>query len=128
VEVAEHRTELPGQIVVVSFAPPELLTRFERELGLGLTLLADPGRAAYAAFGFERGSVTRVWLDPRVWLRYAALFARGQRPRGAQGDTLQLGGDAVLDPSGRLAWVHRSRGPEDRPSLPALRPALTSLR
>lgn len=112
---------------MVSFAPPALLARFEQELNLGLLLLSDPDRAAYTAFGFERGSLARVWLDPRVWARYAALLARGQRPGRAQGDTLQLGGDAILDPAGRLAWVHRGRGPEDRPSLGALRAALASL-
>ncbi|MDQ4049819.1 MAG: AhpC/TSA family protein, partial [Actinomycetota bacterium] len=36
------------------------------------------------------------------------------------GDLLQLGGDAVLDAHGRLAWIHRSAGPEDRPTVEEL--------
>ena len=123
-EVAGHREELHGRIVVVTFSPPELLARFEAELGLGLPMLSDRDRALYAALGFGRGSVRRVWLDPRVWARYARLLARGERMRPAQEDTLQLGGDAVVDAEGRLVWAYRSRGPEDRPSIEALQGAL----
>jgi hypothetical protein len=124
VEVASRREELPAQIVVVTFAPPPLLARFEAELGLGLPLLTDRDRVLYAALGFGRGSVARVWLDPRVWARYARLLAGGQRVRRVREDTLQLGGDAIIDAEGRLAWVYRSRGPEDRPSIAALQRAL----
>jgi hypothetical protein len=124
--VAEHRDVLPGRIIVISFTAPQMLGRFEDELRLGLEMFADPERAAYDALGFGRGSVGRVWLHPRVWMRYARLLAGGARFRGAQGDTLQLGGDAVLDAEGRLAWIHRSTGPEDRPSVTRLRLELLS--
>jgi hypothetical protein len=126
--VARHRDELPGRIVVVTFAAPEMLARFEDELQLGLEMFADPERAAYTALGFGRGSFSRVWLHPRVWIRYARLVAGGARLRGAQGDTLQLGGDAVVDAEGRLAWIHRSTGPEDRPAVVRLRQELLSAR
>jgi hypothetical protein len=124
--VAEHRDVLPGRIIVISFTAPQMLGRFEDELRLGLEMFADPERAAYDALGFGRGSVGRVWLHPRVWMRYARLLAGGARFRGAQGDTLQLGGDAVLDANGRLAWIHRSTGPEDRPPIARLRRELVS--
>jgi len=110
--------------VCVTFAEPALLRAFERELDLdGVTLLGDPARATYAAFGFDRASWARVWLDPRVWTRYAGLIARGRRPRAPEQDTLQLGGDVLLDPEGRVVWIYRSAGPEDRPSLAELRAA-----
>ena len=104
---------------MVTFAPAPMLARFERELGLAVDYYGDPERVTYAAFGFGRGSVARVWLDPRVWRRYAGLIARGRRPRSpdAGEDTLQLGGDVLADAAGRIEWVHRSTGPEDRPSL-----------
>jgi len=124
VEVASRREELVARIVVVTFASPPLLARFVGELALGVPMLADRDRALYAALGFGRGSVTRVWLDPRVWARYARLLASGQRVRRAREDTLQLGGDAVVDADGRLAWIYRSRGPEDRPAIAVLRRAL----
>lgn len=111
---------------MVTFASPAMLARFEAELELGVPMLADRDRALYAALGLGRGSVARVWLDPRVWIRYARLLAGGGRMRRTQDDTLQLGGDAVIDADGRLAWIYRSRGPEDRPGIEALRRALAS--
>jgi len=126
VEVASRREELAAPIVVITFASPPLLARFAAELDLGLPILADRDRALYAALGFGSGSVARVWLDPRVWARYARLLARGHRMRRMQEDTLQLGGDAVVDAHGRLAWIYRSRGPDDRPAIEALRRAVAS--
>lgn len=126
VEVAEHRDALSGRIVVVSFTAPQMLAALEDELQLGLDMFADPERALYQALGFGRGSVGRVWLHPRVWIRYAGLLAGGARLRGPQGDTLQLGGDAVIDAAGRLAWIYGSAGPDDRPPVTRLRKELAS--
>ena len=47
-----------------------------------------------------------------------------RRMRRVHEDTLQLGGDAVVDADGRLAWVQRSRGPEDRPTIAVVQAAL----
>jgi len=115
--MSQHREQLTGQVACITFAEPSLLAAFQRELGLGIPLFADPGRAAYEAFGFGRGSVRRVWLHPRVWLSYARLLARGRRPRLYRQDTLQLGGDAVLDRAGVVRWIHRGAGPDDRPAV-----------
>ncbi len=104
----------------LTFAPASMLAAFEREIALDVPLYGDPQRAVYTAFGFERASVARVWLDPRVWLRYATLLARGRRLRRTEQDTLQLGGDAVFDAEGRLRWIYRSRGPADRPTMAEL--------
>jgi hypothetical protein len=124
VEVAKRRDELAARVACISFAAPPLLAAFERELKLGVPLYGDPSRAAYGAFGFERGSVARVWLDPRVWASYTSLLARGRRLHRPQEDTLQLGGDVVLDADLGVRWIYRSRGPEDRPSVDRLIAAL----
>ena len=121
----DRRRQLGVRVVVVGFARPEALERFRRALGLDeVLLLADPDRVTYAAFGFGRGSLARIWLDPRVWLRYATLLARGRRPAGASEDTLQLGGDVLVDAAGQVRWVYRSNGPEDRPSFAELEAAV----
>lgn len=115
--MSHHRQQMTGRIACITFAEPPLLAAFQRELGLDIPLFADPGRATYEAFGFERGSVRRIWLDPRVWRSYARLLARGRRTRLYRQDTLQLGGDAVLDRAGVVRWIHRSAGPDDRPDV-----------
>lgn len=114
----------------VTFAEPPLLRGLKRELErergpelLGVELYGDPERAAYRAFGFARGSIARVWLHPRVILRYGQLLGRGRRVRAPRQDTLQLGGDVLVTAAGRVAWVYASAGPEDRPSLDDLRAA-----
>jgi hypothetical protein len=119
VEVLNHREELQARVVVVSFAAPESLARYRDRFDLGgAVLLSDTERAAYAAFGFDRASRARVWLDPRVWWRYAQLLRAGRRLEKLEDDALQLGGDVLADRAGRVRWVHRSTGPEDRPSVP----------
>ncbi len=123
--MSKRRAELPGRVLVVSFAIPELLAAYERELGLDLPLYCDPERELYHALGFGRASVARAWLHPRVWGRYASLLARGRRLRRPEQDPLQLGGDAVFDAETRLRWLYSSRGPEDRPSVDELIAALS---
>jgi len=115
--VSNHSEEIAARIVCVTFAESPMLALFERELGLPVEYLGDPEREMYRAFGFGRGSVARVWLDPRVLARYARLVVSGYRPKGPEQDTLQLGGDVLADAEGRIAWIYRSRGPEDRPSV-----------
>jgi hypothetical protein len=124
VEVAEHSAQIDADIAVVTFAQPNLLCAFEEQMGLPLRIYADPQRTVYQAFGFERGSRARVWLDPRVLRRYAQLLRRGRRLQRSEQDTLQLGGDVVIDRRGCLAWIHRSEGPEDRPTVAAVAAAV----
>jgi peroxiredoxin len=124
VEVAEHSAQIDADIAVVTFSQPNLLRAFEKQMDLSLRLYADPQRTVYRAFGFERGSRARVWLDPRVLRRYAQLLRRGRRLQRSDQDTLQLGGDVVIDRRGRLAWIHRSEGPEDRPTVDAVATAV----
>ena len=124
-----HVDQLGVRVVVVAFAPPESVAGYQHRQCLDhLLVLSDPDCRAYEAFGFGRASVLRVWLDPRVWVRYLQLVPRGRRPEAAHEDTLQLGGDALIDAHGRIAWIHSSRGPEDRPSLAQIQSALSDLR
>jgi hypothetical protein len=123
--VLQHNEQLGVRVVVVAFATPESVAGYQHRQGLdGLLVLSDPDRRTYSAFGFGRGTVLRVWLDPRVWRRYAQLVRRGRRPEAAHEDTLQLGGDVLSDAAGRIAWIYRSRGPEDRPSIAEIQDGL----
>lgn len=116
-QMSEEVDRAPGRVACITFAEPAMLAAFERELKLSFPLFADPSREVYAAFGLGRGSLARIWLHPRVWVRYARLLAAGRRPAGDGGDTLQLGGNAVLDAGGRVRWIYRGEGPDDRPPV-----------
>ena len=82
--------ELGIRVVVVAFARAESLVGYQHRHRLDHVLvLSDPDRRAYEAFGLGRGSLRRVWLDPRVWLRYLQLILRGRRPEAAPEDPRQ---------------------------------------
>ena len=90
-----------------------------RGLDVDVPMLVDPARQAYEAWGMDRSSVAGIWLDPRVWLRYARLLAGGQPLLRPGGDTLQLGGDFVVDPAGIVTYA-RPQTRDDRPAVSAL--------
>lgn len=82
-------------------------------------VLVDRERAAYRAWGMRRSSVAGVWLDPRVWARYAGLVVRGERLRRLGADTLQLGGDFVVGSDGIVTYA-RPQLRDDRPPVAEL--------
>lgn len=90
-----------------------------RGLDVPFPVLVDKERRAYAAWGMRRSSVAGVWLDPRVWLRYARLLAGGHPPLRPGADTLQLGGDFVVDPAGVVTYA-RPQTRDDRPPVGVL--------
>jgi hypothetical protein len=109
-------------VVVVMFSDPAELAAYS---DLGLVALTDPDRRAYRAFGLGRGSVGRVW----GW-KAARRYGEIVRADGLAGlrrpteDTLQLGGDFVIDADGSLVYGFWSEGPDDRPTVDRLIVAL----
>ena len=94
-------------------------------LGVPFRFVADPERRLYTALGFGRGSVRRVW-GWRAARRYATLLRAGARPTRSDEDTLQLGGDVIVDADGCVLWRFAGAGPDDRPSVATLVDALRS--
>ena len=114
------------QVVVISFGSTfgaqawldEIRWIEPVEINARFTLLLDPSRAAYAAYGLEY-SLARSW-SPKVWLEYARLMLSGRKWRGIQGDSGQLGGDFIVDSRGVIRFAYRSLDPTDRPSISQL--------
>ena len=127
--MAQLRQHLPEfealntRIVVVSFGNAVQARLWLDETHAPFTLLLDPERKAYRAYGLEY-SMLRSW-GLNVWQRYAQLLFSGRKWRGIQGDSGQLGGDIIVDSNGRIRFAHRSHDPTDRPDVRAL---LTALR
>jgi len=103
-------------LFVVYDEPERVLAGLLSGLDVPFPVLVDVERDAYRAWGLRRSSVAGVWLDPRVWGRYAALLAGGERPRRLGRDTLQLGGDFVVGPDGTVTYARPQRR-DDRPSV-----------
>ncbi len=109
---------LNARVVIISFGSALGAQTWLQETGAPFTLLLDPERAAYSAYGLEH-SWTRSW-GMRVWLRYAQLLLAGRPWRGIQGDSGQLGGDFIVDTNGIIRLAYRSHDPTDRPSVSQL--------
>lgn len=103
-------------VALVTFAPRRVLRGYRNRLGLPFPVLSDEERAVYRAYGLGRGPWWRVWGWSTA-RRYATLLRRGRRLEAVRGDTLQLGGDAVVGRDGRVLYLYRSTGPADRPPV-----------
>lgn len=115
-----------ARVALVTFTRQRNLRGFRARLGLSYPVLADEDRATYRAYGLGRGPWWRVW-GVTTLARYAGLLLRGRRLRRPTEDVLQLGGDFVVGPDGRLAYVHRPKGPADRPPVDELVGAVRGL-
>ena len=117
-------------VVMVTFTEPENLAAYQQRHDLAsLSIIVDTTRASYEAYGLGRGSVRRVW-GLRMAKRYVEIF-RDQGfsvPPRATEDTLQLGGDFVVDPEGTLIYGFWGDGPDDRPSTQEILDALEGAR
>ncbi|MEK7216880.1 MAG: peroxiredoxin-like family protein, partial [Chloroflexota bacterium] len=107
------------QVVAVTFEAPDRVAHFLAAEKLPFTVLCDPERQLYAAFGLRRGRWFTI-LGVRSWLSYLRNLFRGRWPQLPATDIGQLGGDVVLGPSGEVIRVYRSSEPADRPSIAAL--------
>ncbi len=113
-----------GTALFVAFdAPGRLRESLLHGLEVPYPLLIDRERSAYRAWGLGRGSLLTIWGDPHVWRQYASELARGARLRRPGTDTLQLGGDFVVDRAGAVVYSRPQRH-DDRPPVAELVRAL----
>ena len=125
-KVLHHRERLDelGTALFVAFdAPERLQDSLLHGLEVPYPVLVDRQRSAYRAWGLRRGSLLTVWGDPGVWRRYASELAHGARLRRPGADTLQLGGDLVVDVAGTVVYSRPQRR-DDRPPVAELLRAL----
>jgi hypothetical protein len=112
--------ELDIEVVLVSFEPLERIRWYLADAPFAWPVLLDPDRHLYKAYGFERTSFRRAWLSRRTLAHYLRAALKGRLPHRPVADTLQLGGDVLIDPTGTVRFVHQSREPADRPSVQIL--------
>ncbi len=122
-QLCQHSIEfesLNTRLVVISFGLASQARAWLEETGAPFTLLLDPERAAYRAYGLEH-SLVRSW-GLKVWGQYARLMLAGRQWRGTlrEGDSGQLGGDFIVDANGIARLAYRSRDPTDRPLVSRL--------
>lgn len=119
-----------ADVVLVTFTEPDKLAAYLEHRQLSYPVVIDTDRSTYQAFGLERGSVPRVW-GLRSAKRYMEIirdhgFGVFKQFGSPTEDTLQLGGDFVIDPDGTLIYGYWSTGPDDRPGIDELLKQLPS--
>ena len=124
IAVRDHLDRLgDAAVAVITFAPIEDLAAYHRHLDLSFPVLSDPDRELYRTFQLGRGSFRAVYGVGTLAM-YARLLRRGRRYQRSTQDTRQLGGDFVIDASGRLAAAFRPPSPDTRPDIDELAAAL----
>ncbi len=113
-------------VVVVTFTKARNLKGYRRRFAEPFTVVADTELQLYAAMGFGRGSVRRVW-GLKMVKAYIPILRGGAKLEKVDEDTLQLGGNVVLDADGTLVWRYAGAGPDDRPSVDDVVEAIRSL-
>jgi len=117
----DHHDQLEAagaKVVLISFGTAEQARRWLEETGAPFSMLLDPDRAAYRAYGLER-SVWRVF-HPKVFQVYFRLMLQGRKLRSVQGDPYQLGGDFIVDSRQIVRYALPSANPADRPDVQKL--------
>ena len=111
-------------IVVVSFAEPAKLLRYQEHHDWPFTILADPNRVVYQAFALKRLSWLRVFSPATLW-QYLQLLGKGQKlHQYGDEDIYQGGGDFLVDREGNILFGHPGRNPADRPPVERLLKAI----
>jgi peroxiredoxin len=124
-EIVEGKDRIEGAglgIAVVTQGSPQAAAEFGKKHAPGLLVLSDPERAAYRAYGLERGSIFQVALNPRVFRAVSRAKKKGYRlelpPEGQ--DAMQMSGIFVINRAGRIALPYYYDDIADHPSLDIL--------
>ena len=132
-ELEEHQEEfhrLGCKVVAVHYYKMENLEKWRNYTKCQHQIIADPQRLLYKLFGVGRPPARRSQWSIRSTNLYASRHASGVDAYADTelGDALQLGGDVIVDDTGRVVFNYRSTWPPDRVSAKDLISALKQQR
>ncbi len=109
-----------AQVVLVGLGDPTKAAEFRRDLDLPFTILCDPDKAVYRAYGLTRRmNLPRELASPTGVARYAGDIARYGIALTEQ-DMFQLGGVFVIDRAGTICFTFTAMRAADFPPTSAL--------
>jgi hypothetical protein len=114
--------EADAGIVAIGMGFPEMAAHFKSELGIPFPLLVDHDKQTYRALAIGRASAWNIY-GPPVWIEGIRSIARFGN-RIPKQDPFQLGGAAVVDKSGEVLFLYRSRDSSDVPPIDEVLAAL----
>ena len=114
---------LEVQTLVVSFEGREEAREYLDETGLIWPLLVDTERRLYRAYDMRAARRRHLWGFATM-RAYGREALQGRFPRLPRADTVQQGGNVLIDPDGVVRLHHVGRGPADRPTVATVLAAL----
>lgn len=102
---------------MVAFSLVQSASSWVKNCGFEFPFIVDTSRSLFVSLGLRR-SVLAVWNMPAL-IGYAEQLRAGrQLLRSLEGDDVhQLGGDFIVDSTGRLVYAYCGKTSYDRPSV-----------
>ncbi len=104
------------RVLTVTFESRESALIYAKETESPWPVLVDEGRTLYRAYGFKRSKLRHL-LGWSTMLTYFREALAGRWPRWPVSDTVQQGGDILIDPDGIIRFLYVGSGPGDRPDI-----------
>ncbi len=107
-----------ARVLALSFQDVAETRAYVARHRIGIPLLSDVDRRVYRDYDLKRGGLAEIVSLRTAW-DFARIVLSGWAPSlpAPRVDGLQLGGDFVIDPAGRLVLVHPQRYATDRPHV-----------
>lgn len=110
-----HHDEIRSKgadVVAIGMGIPEQAADFRESQQIPFRLVVDRQKETYRALEITRGGVWQV-MGPKQIARGVKNVLTGHRQATVKQDPYQLGGTAIVEPSGDIRYLHRSRDSTD---------------
>jgi peroxiredoxin len=109
-------------LTVINQGTPEISALFAEKFAPGLTMLCDPERKVYEAYGLEKGNLFQTFLNPKIWSAISRARKKGYQvetpPEGQ--DAMQMSGTFIISKSGQILLPYYYDHIADHPPLDLL--------
>ena len=130
--MAQLRQKIPqfvqagGQVVLVGMGTPEESAAFIKTADVPFSMVSDPKRLLYQAFGLKMAGVLEL-LSPSLTLKALATMAQGHSVGIPIGDVRQLPGTFIINTRGQIVFSHVARDAADHPAPETILSALHAM-
>jgi peroxiredoxin len=124
--LSDRREEFDAKgagIVAIGMGNPAMAAHFRDERDVPFPLIVDHEKQTYRALEMKRGNLWDM-VGPHNWARYAKGLLAGHGVSPPKQDPAQMGGVVVVDPGGKIRYVHRGEIPADNPMVDEVLEAL----
>ena len=115
-QAREELDRLEIRTLVVTFEGRQEAREYLDETGLTWPLLLDTERRLYRAYDMRAARLRHLWGFATIGA-YCREAIHGRFPRLPRADTVQQGGNVLIDPDSVVRFHRVGSGPADRPTV-----------